>query len=193
MLQMMGPTGMMGRGMMGPGMMGNGTWMRPGSPWTSLRDSIQNDLSTMPGLSGKDLAARSQAHIERMRRMMVLGMGMMPGGGWAANPGGCLTLDSTGSWSPHQRQRMWAMHSQMSSQMMSAMMANMQARGVAPSPEWKALRDSVTRDMAELPKLQGDSLRSRMQAHADRMHRLMGLQAQAMGMPMGPMGMGCSR
>ena len=96
MLQMMGPTGMMGHGMMGPGMMGNGTWMGPGSPWTSLHDSIQNDLSTMPGLSGKDLAALSQAHIERMRRMMVLGMGMMPGGGWATMPGGCWALDSAG-------------------------------------------------------------------------------------------------
>lgn len=192
MLQMMGPTGMMGHGMMGPGRITNGAWMAPGSPWTSLHDSIQNDLSTMPGLSGKDLAALSQAHIERMRRMMVLGMGMMPGGGWATMPGGCWAVDSAGSWSAHQRQRMWAMHSQMSSQMMSAMTANMHARGVAPSPEWKALRDSVTRDMAEMPKLQDDSLRSRMQAHADRMHRLMGLQAQAMGMPMGPTGMGCS-
>jgi hypothetical protein len=50
-----------------------------------LRDSIQNVLSTMPGLSGKDLAARSQAHIDRMRRMMVLGMGMMPAGLVAAS------------------------------------------------------------------------------------------------------------
>lgn len=107
-------------------------------------------------------------------------------------PGGCWALDSAGSWSAQQRQRMWAMHGQMSSQMMGAMMNNMRARGVVPSPEWKALRDSVMRDMAELPKLQGDSLRSRMQEHADRMHRLMGLQAQAMGMPIGPMGVGCS-
>jgi hypothetical protein len=79
----------------------------------------------------------------------------------------------------------------MSGQMMSAMMANMRARGVTPSPEWLTLRDSVRRDMTELPKLQGDSLRARMQAHTERMQRLMGLQAQAMGMPMGPMGMGC--
>ena len=196
MLQMMGPTGMMGHGMMGPGMgpgmMGDSTWMGPGSPWTTLRDSIQNDLSTMPGLSGKDLAALSQAHIDRMRRMMVLGMGMMPGGGWATMPGGCGMIDSAGQLSAQRRQQMWTMHSQMSSQMMTAMMANMRARGVTPSPQWMALRDSVTHDMADLPKLQGDTLRSRMQAHMDRMHRLMGVQAQAMGMPMGPMGMGCS-
>jgi len=190
MLRMMGSTGMMGHGMMGSGAMGPGM-MGAGAPWTSLRDSIQSDLSTMPKLSGKDLAALSQTHVDRMRRMMVLGMGMMPGGGWAAMPGGCWALDSSGSWSAEQRRRMWAMHGAMSSQMMSAMMANMHASGVTPSREWKALRDSVTRDMAELPMLQGDSLRARMQAHAERMHRLMGLPAQAMGMPIGPPG--CSR
>ena len=85
MMQMMGPRGMMGsNGMMGPGM-----GISPGSPWSALRDSIQGDLSVMPGLSGKDLVARRQAHIDRMRRMMVMGMGMMGGGGWATMPGGC--------------------------------------------------------------------------------------------------------
>ena len=37
------------------------------------------------------------------------------------------------------------MQARMSSQMMSAMMASMQRRGVAPSAEWKALKDSLTR------------------------------------------------
>jgi hypothetical protein len=75
--------------------------------------------------------------------------------------------------------------------MIGAMMANMRGRGVTPSRQWLALRDSVQADMAELPKLRSDPLRSRMQAHADRMHRLMRMQVQAIGMPMGPMGMGC--
>jgi len=175
MMQMMEPKGMMG----------------PGSPWAALRDSIQDDLSALPGLSDEDLAARSKAHVDRMRRMMVLGMGMMPGGGWAAMHGGCGMMDSVAHLSAEQRQGIWAMHARMSSQMMSAMMANMQERGVAPSDEWKALRDSLTRDMAEMPRLQGESLRSGMQSHAERMHRLMALQAQALGMPMGPMGVGC--
>ena len=123
MMQMMGPGHMMG-----PGMMGHGMGMAPGSPWTALRDSIQGDLSIMPGLSGKDLAARSHAHIDRMRRMMVLGMGMMGGGGWAMMPGGCGMLDSVGRMSANQAQSMWTMHSQMSGQMISAMMANMRSR-----------------------------------------------------------------
>jgi hypothetical protein len=186
MIQMMEPKGMMGAGMKG-GRMGMG----PGSPWAALRDSIRDDLSALPGLSDKDLAARSQAHLDRMRRMMALGMGMIPGGGWADVHGGCGMLDSVGHMSAGQRQGIWAMHARMSSQMLSAMTANMQGRGAAPSAEWKALRDSLTQDMAEMPGLQGDSLRSRMQSHAERMHRLMALQAQALGTPMGPMGVGC--
>jgi hypothetical protein len=186
MIRMMEP-----KGMMGPGMTGGGMGMGPGSRWAALRDSIQDDLSALPGLSDKDLAARSQAHIDRMRRMMALGMGMIPGGGWADMHGGCGMLDSAAPMSAEQRQGTWDMHARMSSQMLSAMMANMQKRGVAPSAEWKALRDSLTQDMAEMPKLRGDSLRSRMQSHAERMHRLMALQAQALGLPMGPMGAGC--
>jgi hypothetical protein len=187
MMQMMGPGGMMGQ----PGMMGPGMKMSPGSPWAALRDSIQGDLSAMPGLSGKELAARRQAHIDRMRRMMVLGMGMMGAGGWATMPGGCGMLDSLGHMSAQQSQWMWTMHGRMSGQMMDAMMANMRGYGVAASPAWLALRDSLRADIALLPKLQGDTLRTRMLAHADRMHRLMAMQTQAMGMPMGPMGIGC--
>jgi hypothetical protein len=194
MMQMMGPRGMMGGGTgMGPEMTGGGRGMGRGAPWRALGDSIQNDLSAMPGLSGRDLSSRWQGHIGRMRRMMVLGMGMMSGGGSAAMPGGCWMLDSVSHMSAQQRQRMWATHTRMATQMMDGMMANMRAHGAAPSPEWTTLRDSVQRDLAEVPKLQGDSLRSRMQAHAERMHRLMGLQMQAMGMPMGSMRMGCRR
>ena len=42
-----------------------------------------------------------------------------------------------------------------------------------------------------MPRLQGESLQSGMQSHAERMHRLMALQARALGMPMGPMSVGC--
>lgn len=179
------------KGMTAPGMRGSGVGMGPGSPWAALRDSIRDDLSALPGLSDQDLAVRSQAHIDRMQRLMVLGMAMMPGGSWAAMHGGCGMLSSVGHMSADQRQGIWAMHARMSSQMMSAMTANMQQRGVAPSAEWKALKDSLTQDMTEMPRLQGESLQSGMQSHAERMHRFMALQARALGMPMGPMGVGC--
>lgn len=190
MLQMMGWGGMMGQGMMGQGMMGSGM-MGSNSYPSALRDSVEQDLSALPGLSGKALSSRMQAHADRLRRLMVLRMGMMAGGGWASMPGGCGTMGTLGHMSPEHLQWMWSMHSRMSGQMMSAMMANMQAGGTAPGPEWLALRDSVRADMARLPQLQGDSLRALMQSHQERMQRLMGLQVQGMGMHMGAMGMGC--
>lgn len=178
---------------MGPGRRRGGMGMGRGAPWRALRDSIESDLSTMPGLSERELAGRRQAHIDRMRRMMVLGMGRMPGGGWAAIPGGCPMPDSAGGMSAGQRQRMCATHAHMATQMMDATMTNMRGHGATPDSTWTALRDSVQRDLAELPMLQGDSLRARMRAHAGRMQRLMGIQREAMGMvtPMGRMGMGC--
>ncbi len=190
MMQMMGWGGMMGQGMMGQGMMGPG--MMGSNPYASaLRDSVQQDLSVLPGLSGTALASRMQAHADRFRRLMVLRMGMMGGGGWASMPGGCGTMGTLGHMSAANVQWMWSMHARMSGQMMGAMMANMRAGGVAPGPEWLALRDSVRADMAQLPQLQGGSLRALMLAHQERMQRLMGLQVQGMGMHAGSMGMGC--
>lgn len=176
-----------------PGMKRRGSGMGEdsGSTWAALRDSIQSDLAALPGLSGEDLTALTKAHVDRVRRMMVLGLGMVPGGGWAAMHEGCGMPEFAGHMSAERREGMWAMHARMSSQMMSAMLANMRGRGVAPSPEWTALRDSLTQDMAEMPELEGDSLRSRMRSHAERMHRLMALQAQTLGLPIGRMGMGC--
>ena len=191
MMQYMGPGHMMGPGMRGPGMMGPGMGMGPGSPWMALRDSVQRDLAELEGLSGTSLSTRMQSHLDRMRRMMVLGMGMMSGGGWGTMPGGCGMFNSLGHMSPAQAQGMWAMHGRMSGQMLDAMMANLRGYGIAPSRQWLALRDSVQADLAVLPKLSGDTLRARMLAHADRMHRLMGMQVQAIGMQPGPWGMGC--
>lgn len=177
---------------MAPGyMMGPGMNMGPGSRWMTLRDSVQRDLAELPGLSGASLSARMRAHVDRMRRMMVLGMGMMNGGGWASMPGGCGMFDSLRHMSPAHAQWMWGMHGRMSRQMLDAMMANLQSRGITPNPQWLTLRDSVQADVAALPRLASDSLRARMIAHADRMHRLMGMQAQTLDMPMGPRGMGC--
>lgn len=45
--------------------------------WTALSDSVHQDLSALPGLSGAALQARMQDHIGRMRRMMTMHQGMM--------------------------------------------------------------------------------------------------------------------
>lgn len=45
--------------------------------WPALADSVRQDLTALPGLSGGALQARMQDHIGRMRRMMTLHEGMM--------------------------------------------------------------------------------------------------------------------
>lgn len=60
--------------MMGSAMQGMN--MRRDAGWMALNDSVQQDLTTMPALSGDALQARMQAHIGRMRRMMTMYQGM---------------------------------------------------------------------------------------------------------------------
>jgi hypothetical protein len=184
-MKIMGWGRTMGQGMMGSGMMGSSRYR------SALRDSVELDLSVLPGLSGTDLTLRMRGHVDRLRRLMVLRMGMMGGGGWGSMPGGCAMMGSLGHMSPQHAQWMWGMHARMSGQMIDAMIANMHAGGAAPGPEWLSLRDSVRADLAQLPRLKGESLRSFLLAHQGRMQRLMGLQVQGMGMRMGVMGMGC--
>lgn len=61
--------GTMGSGMQGMSMQNDAGWM-------ALNDSVRQDLTAMPGLSGDALQARMQAHIGRMRRMMIMYQGM---------------------------------------------------------------------------------------------------------------------
>ena len=51
--------------------------MTPDSAWTALSDSLRQDLAELPALSGNQLKDRMDAHIGRMRRMMVMHEGMM--------------------------------------------------------------------------------------------------------------------
>ena len=53
--------------------------MKPDPAWTALTDSIRRDLADLPALSGRALEARLKAHIDRMRRLMVMHEGMMRG------------------------------------------------------------------------------------------------------------------
>jgi hypothetical protein len=51
--------------------------LQPDSAWTALGDSLRQDLTELPGLSGAALQGHMQAHIARMRRMMTMHQGMM--------------------------------------------------------------------------------------------------------------------
>jgi hypothetical protein len=88
-------------------------------------------------------------------------------------------IDSMTRMSPEQMRAMMNAHQSMTSQMLDAMGADMLAMHMAPDSGWAALRDSVRRDLADLPGLSGQPLKARMEAHAERMRRLMAMH-QAM-------------
>jgi len=93
-------------------------------------------------------------------------------------------MDSMMRLSPDRMKAMMATHDRMMAQMMDRMGAGMRAMNMSGDREWSGLADSVRQDLAELPRLQGTALRSRMRAHADRVNRLMAMHERMMG-PMG--------
>jgi hypothetical protein len=104
-----------------------------------------------------------------------MGMGGMNMQGMAMMPGMRAHMDSMVGMSPQQMQAMMATHQGMMSRMMDGMGADMRDMRMSGSPEWTALADSVKRDLAELPTLQGQALSARMRAHAERARRLMAM------------------
>ncbi len=51
--------------------------MTPDAAWTTLSDSVRQDLADLPGLSGAALQTRMAAHIGRMQRMLAMHETMM--------------------------------------------------------------------------------------------------------------------
>lgn len=90
-------------------------------------------------------------------------------------------MDSMSRMSPQQMQAMMAMHEGMMSRMMDGMGADMRGMNMSASQEWSALTDSVKEDLAELPSLKGQELTARMQAHDERVKRLMAMHERMMG------------
>ncbi len=91
-------------------------------------------------------------------------------------------LDSVGGMAPAQMAAMMTAHQDLASRMMDAMGADMRGMNMAPDAAWTALGDSVRQDLAELPGLSGGALQNRMQAHLDRMRRMMTLHEGMMRM-----------
>jgi hypothetical protein len=89
-------------------------------------------------------------------------------------------VDSMTRMSPEQMSRMMAKHEQMMSQMMDQMGGEMRQMRLAETPGWSALTDSVKQDLAELPSLSGKPLSSRMQAHGERVRRLIAMHKRMM-------------
>jgi hypothetical protein len=88
--------------------------------------------------------------------------------------------DSMMRMNPEQMSGMMATHERKMSQMMDQMGGEMRQMKMSESKEWSALTDSVKQDLAELPSLKGQALSARMQAHADRVRRLIVAHEQMM-------------
>jgi len=82
-------------------------------------------------------------------------------------------LDSLAATPPQFVGGMVARHEELASQLLDAMGADMTTMGMKADSAWKALADSVKRDLSDLPTLSGQRLASRVPAHVDRMRRLM--------------------
>lgn len=82
-------------------------------------------------------------------------------------------LDSLTRMAPAQMSQMLATHERMMSQMMDNMGRDMRGMNMGGNAAWTALSDSVRRDLADLPRLAGTALSERMQAHGDRVRRLL--------------------
>jgi hypothetical protein len=90
-------------------------------------------------------------------------------------------VDSMARMSPEQMSQMMAKHEQMMSQMMDQMGGEMRQMRMPETSEWSALADSVRQDLAELPSLSGKALSSRMQAHGQRVRRLIAMHKKMIG------------
>ncbi|MGH7629724.1 MAG: hypothetical protein ACREOF_10170 [Gemmatimonadales bacterium] len=82
-------------------------------------------------------------------------------------------MDSMMRLPPQRMRAMIAGHDRMMSQMMDGMSADMRRMSMQADPAWSALTDSLKRDLAELPGLEGKALDARMKAHAERVRRLL--------------------
>ena len=108
-------------------------------------------MEGMPGMGSSGMMPMMQAHTDSMMRM-----------------------------NPEQMSGMMASHERMMSQMMDQMGTDMRQIKMTETQEWSALTDSVKQDLAELPSLKGQALSARMQAHADRVRRLISTHEQMM-------------
>jgi hypothetical protein len=89
-------------------------------------------------------------------------------------------VDSMANMSPEQMTRVMARHERMMSQMMDRMGGEMRQMRMTEDPAWSALADSVRQDLAEVPSLNGKALSNRMQGHAARVRRLIGMHKKMM-------------
>jgi hypothetical protein len=127
-------------------------------------DSAGGGMMQMPGMdSGK---AMGGMHMN-MQRMQMMSMTR-------------AHMDSMMRMRPEQMRATMPQHDAMMSRMMDQMGADMRNMKMAGDAQWNALTDSVKRDLADLPNLQGEAFAARMRDHADRVTRLMAMHERMM-------------
>ncbi|MEO8296000.1 MAG: hypothetical protein ABI613_10840 [Gemmatimonadota bacterium] len=107
-------------------------------------------------------------------QMAMQGMQRMP----AMN----VHLDSMTAMPPAQMASAMAAHEDLASRTMDAMGGDMRMMNMKPDAAWTALSDSLRQDLAELSALSGNALKTRMEAHAGRMRRMMAMHEGMMKM-----------
>ncbi len=133
----------------------------------------------LAGCGGKDAGEQAGAGEARGgmagMKMDSGGMGGRMGGmeGMSMMPMMRAHMDSMMRMSPEQMSQMMAQHEGMMSQMMDRMGGDMRGMNMGGNAEWTALTDSVKRDLADLPGLEGKELSARTKAHGDRVRRLL--------------------
>jgi hypothetical protein len=123
----------------------------------------------------RDQASGQQGMSGMRMDSMRMGGDQMGMGGSNMMPMMRAHTDSMMRMSPEQMSGMMAAHERMMSQMMDRMGADMRGMNMSGDAKWNALVDSVKADLADLPGLQGKELSARMQAHADRVRRLISM------------------
>ena len=74
-------------------------------------------------------------------------------------------------------------HSQLVARLLAELDSDMQAMDMAPDAAWRALTDSVRRDLARMPKMEGSELRIFMPDHHRRIDHLMTMHRKLMDGP----------
>ncbi len=118
----------------------------------------------MPGMSMDSGSMEGHMGTESMSMMPMMGEHM----------------DSMMRMPPAQMSQMMVMHQRMMSQMMDRMGTDMRSMNMSGNAKWTTLADSVKRDLADLPGLEGKELSARMQSHDKRVRRLLAMHEDMM-------------
>jgi len=84
-------------------------------------------------------------------------------------------MDSMTGRSPAAMGNTLARHQEIMSRMLDGMGTDMRRMNMTGDAAWTALTDSVKRDLADLPGLEGEALATQMRAHGERVQRLLAM------------------